>query len=474
MKNLPSLNRQIFVLLAGTFLFRILLNEILFSAGLPSLGLFAPNSDIFADSIKQCLAELPITAPLFGAHRVATWPLLFQQYLYHNPYLSPMISVYAQPPLADLQLMAVAKTIVLSNPFDALWLQFGLYVFLTYVVKLIIDAALGASRSTWLLWGAMLLCYPSVYMLDRGNYHSGYASLGAIFYILTRFTGQLRWLGIAGLSIAINLRPNIVILSLLEFALIPGFGAALKSEIILGLCTLSVWCIALIMAHAIDVHYSMRAFFTAYGVFQNSYIFNDAGLYSVSLYGGVRAIWHFFGATPSYNPVAASVISDLGIISVALFLGLAIRGKLTKIEAIFLVSALCMLFTPFNAEYHMLKFAAPLLVVAVDVQRRGAAVNLLQIWPALAEIFLFGVIASLYPCGLTALLLVAGTALALVQCWQWASRMGEIARTEALILVVSGLVLCPLGEGLPTQIAISVLLCGACGIIFTQAQTKPA
>jgi len=215
-------------------------------------------------------------------------------------------------------------------------------------------------------------------------------------------------------------------------------------------------------------------FFTAYGVFQNSYIFHDAGLGgNVSLYGGVRALWFFFGTTPSYNPVVAFVISELGIMSIALFLWLALRGRLARIEAIFLISALCMLFTQFNAEYHMLKFAAPLLVVAVDVQRRGAAVDLLQIWPSLVKIFLLSLIVNLYPCGLTALLLVAGTSLALAQCWQSAARMGELTRTEGFVLAVSGLVLCPLGGGLQTQIAIAVLLSGGCVITFIHALKKP-
>jgi hypothetical protein len=475
-----SLIWQVFLFLVCACLFGAVFS-VISAFGHLSTGLTGPGNDIFADSIKQGLAELPITSSLFGSVRVAAWPELFQNYLYHNPYinhhLAPNlnISVYAQTPLAELQLQAIAKVIVLFNPYIALLILTGIYILLLLLVKTVWEIEVGKNHAdSWTLFAIALCCYPSALVLIRGNFHAGYATVGTILYVLTRYSSRFRWLGALGLAIAINLRPNIAVFALLEFACNQGAFKALGQDIILGLWAMAILGISLLLAHSIDPNYSLGAFFQAYHDFTVSYVYNDWGLQgNVSLYGGVRAFWHMLGIAPSYNPIAADIIAGIGYVFVVCFVLGAMKAKWSLIEGAFLVCAFCTMFTPVYNPYHMQKFLIPVFVLfsKLVISRKGG--NLLQCWPLFPLIFLFSLPAWLYPSGITATLLIIGCLIALRGCWLVAPQLGGDTRTEGFAVVLSLLMLCPLGPGVTMQVAISTLLLGSTSILMLKCSRSP-
>ena len=96
-----GLGAQVALFLALAFAARLGLDFIAALAGWGQNALFGPKSDLFADSLKQCLAVRAVSAPLLTDPKVLSWPPLFRQYLFHNDYFRPTISADVQPPLAS-------------------------------------------------------------------------------------------------------------------------------------------------------------------------------------------------------------------------------------------------------------------------------------------------------------------------------------------------------------------------------------
>jgi hypothetical protein len=315
----------------------------------------------------------------------------------------------------------------------------------------------------------LVISFPALYMLDRGNYHSGYAGICVIIYLLTAYAGKWRWLGVMAICYAINVRPNIAVITIVEFALTESFWRAFRIQVIMAAWTILAGGVALFLVHAINPEYTIGAFFKGYALYRKGYILHDAGLGgSNSLYSSARVIWYLFGAVPSYNAVAAHVVSLFGVGTLASFLGLAWTGRLSKIEAIYLAVAFCTLFTPICVEYHMLAFLAPVFVIGSEARRGDVEVGMGGVWPALALLLVLSLAFGFKPNVLSAVFLVAGAVLASVALWRAAQQGGGFSPTESLILMISVLVLCPLGGGLSNGLEVSVLLAVSGGVIMAE------
>ncbi|MGA8173109.1 MAG: hypothetical protein WB816_20080 [Methylocystis sp.] len=378
------------------------------------------------------------------------------------------MSVQSLPALGTLQLMAVAKMIVWTSPWGALAAMFGLYVSLLLALAYLIADVTGSPRSTS-LWSVALLglSYPSLFMLDRGNFHSGYASVAVAIYLLTAFTGKRRWVGFIALIYAINVRPNEALITIIEFALADGVWRALGVQVGVAAASVAVWAVSLVAAHAIDPSYTLDAFIKAYGLYHQSYIFQDGGLsWNDSLYGAVRSVWSLSGAVPSYNAAAAMLVTICGVFLGLGYLWLALTRRLTPVEAIFLAVALCALFTPVLGHYHALMLAGPALVLLQLMRRRAANVEMLPIAGAFAVLPLLSLLVWLKPSELTAIISIVGAVFVSGALWRLGHRNRSLSQTEGLILGTSLLSLCPLGGALTNGLEISTLLVAASIIII--------
>src|SRR6516165_9635522 len=192
-----ALARQAVLFLLLAYALRLALNLTLMRLHLPWLGIFEPINDNFADSLKTAMAETSVSAPLFTSQDVRHWPALFQFCLLHNPYLGLGLSIYLLPPMSTLQLMAVARLMVLTSPWTALGAEILVYVLLVAFFMLVLRRWRILSDSTLLLLAlSLLFSYPAQYMLNRGNFHSGFTSICLALYFCTAFTRRWQWLGI--------------------------------------------------------------------------------------------------------------------------------------------------------------------------------------------------------------------------------------------------------------------------------------
>jgi hypothetical protein len=438
--------------------------------------MFFLREDIFADSLKTGLAERAISAPLWTDPAVKGWPPLFQSYLFDNPYLGPDISILHLPPLATLQLMGVAGLIVTFSPLTAIAVLFGIYCSAAALVGKLIGTISGRSDRviTWVA-ADLLISYPALFMIDRGNYTSGFTNICIILYLVTAASGRWRWFGMVAMALAINYRPNAALITILEFSMAPNARTALRQLITLAAIAILVGITSLLVAHAIDPNYTISGFLRGYALYHKDYVIGDAGLlWNDSLYGAAKSIWHLSGAAVAYNAPVAIAISGLAVLMIGALLWLSLTKRISLIEASFLAPAMCALFTPVYAQYHILALAGPVLILACDKGGRLARFDTVGFWFSLVVLQALCLLNWLHPDTATLAAVVFGAGIMPLVLRYLARRSAHPAPTECLILTISLLVLSPLGSGLSNGLAIAALLLTTCGLVIAKGMTQPS
>lgn len=468
-------DQQVIAALVIAMAIRVLVDLVGKYAGAGDNPIFFTDADIFADALKSGLAERAVSLPLLSDPRVAHWPALFQQYLFYNPYLGPDMLIHAQAPLGTLQLMAVAKAIVLGSPWMALGIFVGLYCLGALLVVRLVGAcaAQPGARGTLAL-KLLLFSYPALFMFDRGNFHSGFASIGVVIYLISAFAGRYRWAGVVAMAYAINVRPNVALITIAEFACNETLWQALRLQIAMAVAAGVTGLAALMAAHAIDPQYSLQAFLQGYATYRHNYVLHDDGLgWNDSLYGAIRAVRSLFGSTPSYDPGASNAVTCLALLVTGGFVWLALTRRLARVEAIFVALAVCTLFTPVYGQYHILVFAAPVLIFALDSGGRARAHGVGAFLPAYVMLLLPCMIASYTPSGAIGIILAGSSVLVAGLLWHMEPQKERGSRSERLILVASLLALSPVGGAISNGLAIAALLFAAVCIVLLNASMRP-
>jgi hypothetical protein len=277
------------------------------------------------------------------------------------------------------------------------------------------------------------------------------------------------------LCCAINFRPNLAPLMLVEFALHAQPWRALRGMALMAAASLAIAAAALAAAHAIDPGYTPAGFLHALRVFHEYYIVQDGALYgNQSLYGAVRCLWSLCGAVSAYNPVAAGAVTGLAVACAAGFCWLSASGRVTGTEAIFLAFAFCTLFSPSNLEYHLIRALGPFFVLCCEVQRRGARLDLRPGFPVLGLLWLAGFVAWRWPDALSALLVLATVAAVTWAIWRRAQQVAGLSPSEAMMFFACLLLLCPVGDGRSTPIELSCVLLAASAAVAWACARRPA
>ena len=485
-KNFP---RTVFILLMLTILvrFSFCAVEIVFyrlgtsqsftTMILEGRGFDAPYfilADSFADSLKSGLAQRSISGVLLTDPKVQEWPEIFKGYLFNNPYLSETLSIYHTPPLANVQLMGVAFLIVLFSPTVALFIQIAVFFLGCYIVSWFWNGdglRNDFNFSPWIL-AILLMCYPALFMISRGNFHSGFTSLSVCLYLLSLSTGNSRLLGLLAMAVAINYRPNVAIISIVEILVATNFRSGITNILKLAVISIVGAGLGLAVSNRIDSAYDLPHFVRGLHLYCDLTVFGDAGLgWNTSFYGLLRNILKSSGlqVAPLVDPstvfILLTITSSVGAVLLVAVLMMLFRRKLTLTEATFIAASWNALFTPVYAEYHVLAMAAPLLILIRRHRMSAIGVRSLGIWGPFIAVSAASQIFWAWPgwASLTLLLLIsAGIP---VMASLPASRQPELTRTESMILVVCILCLSPLGGTVSNGVAISMLLLVGCGVV---------
>lgn len=465
--NATTFARQALVFLLLAWISRIVLNWVLVQLHLPDVPAFFDASDIFADSIKSALAERPVSAPLLTDPKVLHWPALFRSYLFHNPYLGSGMSTHWEPPLGTLQLMGVARLMVLGSPWVALAIEIAVFCAgVAFFGWLLVRLEGLPTRAALLLAAPLCLSYPALYMLDRGNFHSGLASLCVAIYFCTTFTGRWRWLGIAALCYAINVRPNIAIVTMVELVLASSVRQAMRLPLLVAGLSGVVFVCSLLIVHYIDPGYTFSSFVRGYGIYQQRYVVEGMGLlWNDSLFGAVMRLICVFGLACPYSALASDLVIAIAGATLLCFVWLADSGRLRRSEAFFVAASCCVLFTPVYAQYHMLVFGGVLAILGFEAAQGTGRPNLRWAWIALALFTILCWAVDVAPSPVTALPVLLGAVLAV------ASLRSEYEGD--MLAVVSLLVLTPLGGQFGNGLAVAALLSATLAALYVRAARRP-
>ena len=367
-------------LLAASFILLALaarteVDEVLLQFRMVPIDLFVGPRDVFADLLKSGFSYRFISDAYMRSGQYLAWPDVYKVYLLHNPYNGPALSNLWMPPLTAMILMVAAKMVGIVGPTKTVAIFFVLY---GCGVSAICIGYRKLTRATSFdavaLALVLMLSYPAIFMLSRGNLPSGFTTLCLCFYSFSVVSRRLRWLGWLALGLAVNMRPNVAVFALIEFAAaldirraIPRVVlAAMASILVLGLCHLFVT--------SVYAEYSLSAFFAHLKVYNQIYVVDGGGdEWNSSLFSVVKEIRLFLNLA-SYSAVWMQLVLLLGTVLMGAILFLLARRRLTILETAFLVAMFCSNFTPVFATYHLLEYAAVLGLVLADCRDgRGLA-----------------------------------------------------------------------------------------------------
>jgi len=334
--------------------------NLLFNAGAVSAGagypytsfLFRP-SDRFADFFK-----LAFSYPGATVHSVAAYWHVDELMAHHwfdvRRFEGTDVNHFHVPPLPTL-LGLVSRSLMHWIDPVALFVVFlvgGLAALFATVLRLSPAGRVGAGLAT-----AALLSYPTILFIDRGHFFSlicGAMMIGATLRTL-RDSKCDRW-SILMFSIVVNIRPNAGIVPL---ALLLGKrGMSFKEAVALGVTATAIFWTCLWTDHAIYPAYSLDSFLTGLRDYGKVYAAGDIGYPGgSSLYGLLRALFEFGSWMYAPPILVAGLLFAPAVLE-------SRHGRLRASECLFLVLSAYALGSHIFADYHLLIFMIPLLLLA--------------------------------------------------------------------------------------------------------------
>lgn len=300
-----------------------------------SFGIARPFFDLhdgFADFFKfvQALPGPPLAPD-------PPWIALTRKYsesvIYHT-----QVSVYHVPPLTMLITQGLRAGFSIGSPFV---IGLGLAIAFVMVLLVMIERQTGS----WIWAAVVALSYPVVFLLSRGNL---FAALSGTCALTALIRMRPDWLAAVLFAIAVNVRPNLALcvapLVICDWRF--AYRVALAGSTILSISAMT--------ANAIDPAYTGPAFLHALRLYQQVMVEEGGGvLFGSSLWGAAYAL---------KMPWPASLVSAVGLLIIPLGFYQRYRGFISFGDFTFVCAAASALSTPAFADYHLLIFAAPVLI----------------------------------------------------------------------------------------------------------------
>jgi hypothetical protein len=262
------------------------------------------------------------------------------------------------PPLITLIFLLLRKAYVFIDPAIIYFAIIGGWIscFFIFFIKVFKDRTL-----LTLLSLSALFCYPSLFIISRGNLGAAITSI-CIVISLVRIADANKnfYLTSIFLAAAINSRPNSIIFLGFLFA-IYNYKVAFKycSQVIL--VSIVMGCLTLYLSHYIYPDYTYKTFAKGISNYFAGYAIGDAGLaYGSSALGGAKFILQLLGVNrPTWmTPLINSIMAALILIGI-------LAHKAKNLNSTVFAFVLCSMYTLSSAvfgDYHLLIFIIPVLL----------------------------------------------------------------------------------------------------------------
>ena len=207
------------------------------------------------------------------------------------------------------------------------------------------------------LASAALLSYPTLSAIDRGHFFSLICAILTISATLRTIRDHRAdvW-SIMMFAVAVNIRPNVGVVPLVLW--LGRLGLSFRAAVVLGIASVGLFGSLLAVVHGLYPAYTFESFLVGLRDYGKLYAGGELGYPTgTSIYGTLRALfgyhkWHF--APPLF---IAGLLAAVAIIE-------SRQGRLRASECVFLTLCAYALGTQIFANYHLLVFIIPLVLLA--------------------------------------------------------------------------------------------------------------
>ena len=334
----------------------LLFNLAMAGRGHPYSGFLGPPADRWGDLLKMAMGfPGPQLHPASWAElsdRIA----LFQRQTDH--FEGTPLNHFHMLPLSTLAGLAIRQLLAVADPGWAAVLCLGSVV----AILVAVVAREAPARSKWAFALLALIAYPTLFAIDRGHLFSlscGIALLSATLRSLR--LGRPDWIAILLFAVALNIRPNAGLIPLSLFLFRRGW--TFRDLVMLGFATIAVFATGMMAASAFYPDYNLASLLKGLSDYSKLHVVRDFGqAYNSSLFGAFHALFGY-----QYWAYALTIWTAAGILAASC---LAVwRRDIPDSSAVFLALSCVLFATPVNADYHLIVFLAPLVLLAREAGR---------------------------------------------------------------------------------------------------------
>lgn len=322
------------------------------------------STDLFADFLKVVLSY-PGANELLPASNSSMNKIIYN-YIINNPYKdatalsSGTLSHFHLPPLSTVLSLLSLQLMGMITVWGTFFVLLGiLLITLAYIAKKYSDNMTG--YCTWLL--CIIVSYPCLFVIQRGNLFSALTSILIIIAMYLAYTQDKKYFAIFILAIAFNIRPNSAIFMI---ALYTAQHREFAKRVIMFLI-LSVFILGVtsVLANLLYHDYSIHNFLIGLNIYHTLYVIGDSGsAYNSSLFGILKLVFGYSKFVELASFFCGLIIAFSGLI-------LHKKNYLTTPIFVFLICISYMLGTTIFADYHLMVFFAPLLLLSKNVNFTG-------------------------------------------------------------------------------------------------------
>ncbi|MEA3058668.1 MAG: hypothetical protein QOE50_80 [Sphingomonadales bacterium] len=319
--------------------------------GYPYTSFLSQPDDRFGDFFK-----LTFSYPGAPIHPAAgSWGV--DQLLAHHmadikKYEGTVTNHFHEPPIPTLFALGARRLISLIEP---VLLFLGLLVTaLAWLFWTVLRAAPSGRPGAALALSA-LLGYPALLAIDRGHFFALACATLTIAATFRTLRGKADGWAILMFAIAVNIRPNAGIVPLALF--LGKQGLSFRNAVLLGVMAVSLFAATMAVDHAMYPEYTLHRFIQGIAEYAIAYG-GDIGFENgSSLYGMLRG-------PIGYSPKLVFVPLCVGALLFVPAVLESRQNQLRSSEFLFLILCAYVLGSHVFADYHLLAFIIPLILVA--------------------------------------------------------------------------------------------------------------
>ena len=357
-------------LLIFAFIFSVtglnaIFNSLSFSLGLGfpyATFLFDPG-DLFADYFKVIFSYPGYYDLNIGG--AGKFSELLRSYMDSNPYkgLSGLsygeLTHFHLTPLSTMLSLLILKAMHLMAPV----ITFVTILFFGFVAAHKFFKSISRTQlDAWLLFLSIIISYPTLIMVTRGNIFAGITFMMLIPFLVFMYQNRNKYLAFFLLAIAVNIRPNAIVF-LFALGLCDSKNLQKDIPIFIGM-SLIIFLASLFLANAMYPDYSVTNMLLGITIYHDKYVIGNDGLaFGSSLFGPLKVI---FG----YSKVLEALPIIITIIMVAISAWQLHNKRISKIAFLFILCASYVLGSAVIGDYHLTVFFAPLLCIYLE-QKKG-------------------------------------------------------------------------------------------------------